>query len=284
MSSKTPPPQAVFSLVRQGWVAARQFGNGLLVAAATCFCSLAAAQAKPDLTTLAGFTIGQSCAAPSGRQWITDQTNGEVESRAVPEGGGFYRNDYYHASADRRLTVNTSCTPDGLVWRITFYLVATADGERREAAVDRAFVRFGKPILYTDFWADPGYRAATRKQGKTGSFITAFWSSEPAPWKGTVITTKSKHLCDDQPESLRGICVVSQSMKEEKAHLAQLGGVLTRVEFLFDERGGREVVKSQSIEMTDVAIRATKEQAAGAEQRTLQEQQDKRASQRAPKY
>ena len=267
---------------------AAQFVAGALVVAATGVSTLASAQAKPDLTSLAGFVIGNTCAAPVGLQWIQEQGKGRLDARTVDEGGGFYRADYYADDGGRRLTVNVGCAPGDVVWKISLHTVFHSNGERRSPALERAYARFGKPVLYTDMWADKAYRQAALKEGKSGSWLGAFWATEPAPWKGSVNTSRPREQCVGKPESFRGICLASESMKEEKARVSQLRGIVTAAQFLFDGPEGNEVLKTQSIEMIDVAMRARQEQASAehsrAQQRSAQAESDRRAAQSAPKY
>ncbi|MBB3176357.1 hypothetical protein [Variovorax sp. Sphag1AA] len=263
----------------------RLIAAGAMALVAAGASTLAAAQTKNDLTTLAGFTIGQSCTALTGQQWVPEQAKGRIEDRSVDEGAGFYRLDYFdHSSPERTMTVNVSCTPEGRAWKINLSLGFKVDGEIRSAAIERAYARFGRPAFYSDLWADQAYRERARKNGKLGSALTAYWSSEPAPWKGSPNTARMSPMCQGKSEELRSICRVTQSFKEEQERAGQLRGVVTNAQFVFDAKGGQEVISTQRIEMVDVAVRAPKDQASAVEQRSLQQERDKRATQNAPKY
>ena len=267
---------------------AAQFFASFLVVAGTGVSTVASAQDKPDLTSLAGFVIGKTCFAPVGRQWIEEQAKRRLEARTVDEGGGFYRADYYADDGNRRLTVNVSCAPGDVAWKISLYTLFHGSGERREPALERAYARFGKPVLYTDMWADKTFRQAGVKEGKFGSGLSAFWATEPAPWKGSINTSRPREQCAGKPDSLRSICLVSESMKEETSRVIQLRGIVTAAQFVFDGVEGNEVLKNQSIEMTDIAMRARYERASAdhsrAQHRAAQAENDRRAAQSAPKY
>lgn len=280
----SPQPQDVKTarqLRRAPFTSKKIFAVVLLAAAAGA--STAASPQKPELTTLAQFPVGQSCTAPSGLNWLTQQTNGSFEPRFVDEGAGFGRYDYYHNGSDRKLTLNVGCTPQGLVWNIALTMEFQADGARRQVVIEQAYSRFGQPALILDLYADKDLLAEKRKNGHFGSELTAYWSTVPAPWKGTRNSLSSKE-CEGTAQDLRNLCVLSKSLKEEQARALELRGVVTKARFVFEPRDGAQVVKRQSIEMIDVAVLGRKNQDADAQQRARQQERDKRAEQRMPKY